>query len=378
MRAEPARSPHVVVLATDPDLLDRVLAVAAAAGVEPRVLPDPGAIRPLWAMADLVIVGVEVAPRLATMALPRRDDVFLVAPDEAGGETTGWSGPLGAAVVLLPGGATWLTAAIADAGGGRAGASRLVAFVGGSGGAGASTCAAAFAYQAAQLGRSTLLIDADPRGGGIDLLLGAEGEPGWRWPRLDRAQGHLGQLAGQLPRVEGVDLLSMARVGPPPAELPTEPSAEAVKAVLLAGLRDYQVVVVDLPRPPTDAGAEVLRRADRTYLVVAGDVRGLAAARQTAAELSGLCSDLAAVLRLRPGGQVDATTVRDGVGIEVVAAVRDEPGVLRAADRGEPPGRSARSALAKACRSLLDQLAETDEPPGPRRSTMSAADGRAA
>ncbi len=378
MRAEPPRSPHVVVLATDPDLLDRVLAVAAAAGVEPRVLPDPGAIRPLWAMADLVIVGVEVAPRLATMALPRRDDVFLVAPDDAGAGTADWSGPLGAAVVLLPGGATWLTTAIADAGGGRAGASRLVAFVGGSGGAGASTCAAALAYQSAQLGRSTLLIDGDPRGGGIDLLLGAEGEPGWRWPRLDRAQGHLGQLAGQLPRVDGVDLLSMARVGPLPTDLPSELSADAVKAVLLAGLRDYDLVVADLPRPPTDAGAEVLRRADHTYLVVPGDVRGLAAARQTAAELSGLCSGVAAVLRLRPGGQVDATTVQDGLGVEVAAALRDEPAVLRAADRGEPPGRSARSSLAKACRLLLDQVADSDEPAGPRRSTTPAADGRAA
>lgn len=375
MRAEPARSPHVVVLATDPDLLDRVLAVAAAAGVEPRVLPDPGAIRPLWAMADLVIVGVEAAPRLATMALPRRDDVVLVAPDDAGGDAPRWSGPLGAAVVLLPDGATWLTTAIADAGGGRAGSSRLVAFVGGSGGAGASTCAAALAYHGARSGRSTLLVDADPRGGGLDLVLGAEREPGWRWPRLDHAQGHLGQLAGQLPRVEGVDVLSMARVG---GAGPVELSAEAVKAVLLAGLRDYDLVVVDLPRPPSDGRAEVLRRADRTYLVVAGDVRGLAAARQLSAELTGQCSGIATVLRVRPGGQVDATTARDGLELEVAAVLRDEPGVLRAADRGEPPGRSPRSSLARACRALLDDVDEVDAPSGPRRSTGPVSNGRAA
>ena len=286
-----------------------------------------------------------------------------------------WSGPLGAAVVLLPDGATWLTTAIADAGGGRAGSSRLVAFVGGPGGAGASTCAAALAYHGARVGRATLLIDADPRGGGLDLVLGAESEPGWRWPRLDHAQGHLGQLAGQLPRVEGVDVLSMARVG---GARPAELSAEAVKAVLLAGLRDYDLVVVDLPRPPSDAAAEVLRRADRTYLVVAGDVRGLAAARQLSAELSGQCSELAVVLRLRSGGQVDAATARDGLELEVAAVVREEPGVLRAADRGEPPGRSARSSLTRACRSLLDDVDEAELPVGPQRSTRPVSNGRAA
>jgi hypothetical protein len=151
-----------------------------------------------------------------------------------------------------------------------------------------------------------------------------------------------------------------------------------VKAVLLAGLRDYDLVVVDLPRPPSAAGAEVLRRADRTYLVVAGDVRGLAAARQLTAELSGQCSELAAVLRLRPGGQVDPATARDGLELVVVAAVREEPGVMRAADRGEPPGRSARSSLARACRSLLDDVEEAELSTGPQRSTRPVSNGRAA
>ena len=27
------------------------------------------------------------------------------------------------------------------------------------------------------------LVDLDPMGGGLDLLLGAESTPGWRWPR---------------------------------------------------------------------------------------------------------------------------------------------------------------------------------------------------
>jgi len=366
MRSEP---PHVVVQTGDPELLDRVLAVAAAAGVEPRVLPDPGAIRSLWPIADLVIIGVDTAPRLAAMPLPRRDDVYLVAPDDGGADAPRWSGPLGAAVVLLPSGATWLTAAIADAGGGRPGTGRLVALAGGSGGAGASTCAAALAYQAARMGRSTLLVDLDPRGGGIDLLLGAEAVPGWRWPRLTQARGHLGELAGRLPRVDGVDLLSVDRTaGAEPAELP----ADAVKAVLLAGLRDYDLVVVDLPRAPGEAAAEVLRRADRTGVVVTGDVRGLAAARLTLAELAPHCADPGVVLRQRAAGAVDEATAAAGLEVAVVATFRGEPAVQRAADRGEPPGRAARGSLAKACRALLDDL--DDEGGGLlRRSPIRAA-----
>jgi Mrp family chromosome partitioning ATPase len=89
------------------------------------------------------------------------------------------------------------------------------AFMGGSGGVGATTLAAGLAFVAARTQR-TMLIDADPRSGGLDLLLGAERTPGWRWPRLATARGHLGDLTGQLPSIDGIDLLSMARGESPP------------------------------------------------------------------------------------------------------------------------------------------------------------------
>jgi secretion/DNA translocation related CpaE-like protein len=192
-------STSAVVVTADLELLDHVLAVAAAAGVEPQVVADAGSLRSVWATAATVVVGVDQAQQLASMVLPRRPDVFVVGEEASHDEVCTWSLPLGAAVVLLPSGANRLTTALVDATGQGHGDGRVIAVVGGCGGAGASTSAAALAFVGAQRGLRTILVDADPIGGGIDLLVGAERVPGWRWPRLGTARGHLGNLAGQLP-----------------------------------------------------------------------------------------------------------------------------------------------------------------------------------
>ena len=65
---------------------------------------------------------------------------------------------------------------------------------------------------------STLLVDLDPLGGGLDLLLGAERLAGLRWPDLAGARGRLGggMLRDALPRLDGLSLLSWAG-GPAPS-----------------------------------------------------------------------------------------------------------------------------------------------------------------
>ena len=63
----------------------------------------------------------------------------------------------------------------------------VLAVVGGSGGVGASTFAAALATAAAP----ATLIDLDPVSGGIDVLLGIEDVPGARWSGLRLEGGRL-------------------------------------------------------------------------------------------------------------------------------------------------------------------------------------------
>ena len=346
-----------VVLTGDLELLDHVLAVAAAAGVEPQVMADAGQIRSLWAVAATVVVGVDQAAQLANMVLPRRSEVFVVGEDDARDQVCAWSLPLGAAVVLLPSGANRLATAMADATGPGGRDSQVLAVVGGSGGVGASTSSAALAFAGAQRGLRTLLVDADPTGGGIDLLVGAERVPGWRWPRLGTARGHLGDLAGQLPSADGVHVLSMSRG---PRELPPGPDAEQMKAVLLSAGRSHQLIVVDVPRHLTAAGREALRRADLVLLVVLAQLRGVAAAQQMAGQLEDACTAVKLLVRSTRPRSLSSDAVAQGLGLPLLGTVADDPAVALGAARGEPPGRSPRSPLARSCRSVLDALTPAD------------------
>jgi secretion/DNA translocation related CpaE-like protein len=347
----------VVAAIADPELLDQVLSVTAVVGVEPLVLSDPGHLRPHWASASMLLLGVDQAARVAAMGLPRRAEVYLVAGEKASAaQAQQWSIRLGAPLVPLPASAGWLSEALADVSGtGRVTGSLLLCVVGGSGGVGASTLAAGLAYVAARASQRTMLIDADIHSGGLDLLLGAERTSGWRWPRLASARGHLGDLTGQLPAVEGVDLLSMARGELTPG---WELRAEQLKSVLLSALRSHEITVVDMPRALGAAAWEALRRAQLTVLLVRDDVRGIAAGREVVRELGGECDRFGLVVRQRRSRLLDPNLVATGVGLPLLGSFADDAGLVLAAERGDPPGRSAHSSLARLCRELLGGLAQ--------------------
>jgi secretion/DNA translocation related CpaE-like protein len=354
-----ARPPSLVVITTDPELLDQVLSVTAAADVEPVVVADPGALRPLWSGASIVLLGIDQAASVAAQQLPRRAEVYVLGDDRAPAEAYRWSTPLGAAVLLLPSGATWLAGAVADLTGQRPGAGRVICVVGGSGGAGASTCAGALAFVSAQTHRSTLLVDADPTGGGLDLLLGAERVAGWRWPRLAGARGHLGDFGGRLPRVEEIDVLSTAR-GTPSGEHGLSPVS--VKAVMLSAMRSHDLIVVDLPRSLGPASREATLRSDLVLLVVRDDIRGIAAAREVAREAGRDGSRLALVVRQGRSRNLDPQLVATGLGIDLFGTITDDHAVPAAAERGDPPARAGRSPLAQLARRVLDEVWRTDAP----------------
>lgn len=343
---------YAAVLTADEELLDRLLATLAAVGLEPQVASDPGAVRALWREATVVTVGSDRAERLVGLGLPRRPDVFVVGDDADSDDLCRWSVPLGAAVAPLPSAEAWFAAALADAVGSRAGDGRLVAVVGASGGVGASTCAAALAVAGADRGQRTMLLDGDPWGGGLDLLLGAEHTVGWRWPRLGSATGHLGDLTGQLPHVDGVDLLAAGRRTAERRAVEIGP--EQLASVLGSATRSHDLIVVDLQRGSGSMADETLRRAALTLLVARADLRGLAAARELAPWLPQ--SSCQVLLRGRRPQAVEPDLVEESLGLPVIAAIPDESAVRLASERGEPPSRSTRSSLTRACQAVLDQL----------------------
>ena len=144
--------------------------------------------------------------------LPRREHVVLLAR-----EPSEWwpdAVALGAAAVCGLHEEERILEALAAALDGR-GEACLVSMIGGSGGVGASTLAVALGLAAQRRGLRSLLFDADPLGGGLELLMGAERAEGLRWHDFDATRGRLsaGSLADVLPVHHGVSDLVVGPVG---------------------------------------------------------------------------------------------------------------------------------------------------------------------
>jgi len=351
-----------LVMMSEPDLLDGVLRLAAAAGCEMLRVLDPLQARRGWADAPVVVLDADAALRCGQAGLPRRDNVLVVVRAEPPPHVWRHAVAIGAAhVVSLPDGETWLVRVLAEAAealtaGRRRGAA--VAVVGGCGGAGASVFAAALAVTAVRRGDRALLVDCDPLGGGLDLVLGAEQVEGLRWPAIDVGGGHVPAAAWHAalpaPPVTGgaageLALLSCDRS-------PYGPTAAAVAAVLEAGRRAGETVVCDVPRYSTEASVTALGGVDLTLLVVPADVRASAAAARVAAQLAEYGGALRLAVRGPSPGGIAAEEIARALDVPLLVAMRPEPGLARAVEAGRTPGRP-RGPLAAAASTVLAELA---------------------
>src|SRR4051812_644281 len=178
--------PLPLVVTADPELLDELLRLAAAGGTGVEVAADPAAARARYAAAPLVVLGADQIAACLRARLPRRARVLLVGLHQLAPATWEAGHLLGCQNLLtLPTAESWLVDRFAERAGPPGG--RILAVIGGGGGAGASILAGGLAVTAVATGHRTLLIDADPLGGGLDLLLGWEQVDGLRWPALTEA-----------------------------------------------------------------------------------------------------------------------------------------------------------------------------------------------
>lgn len=351
-----------LVVTADPDLLDDALRLAAAAGVELHVEPEPGAARAAWSIAPLVLVGSDRARACLASGLPRRAGVVLVGLDLDDAGVWRLAVELGAPdVAFLPDAEGWLVDRLARAVEADGPPAAVLAVVGGRGGAGATTLAAALAVTGARAGHRVLLVDADPLGGGIDLVLGGEEQDGLRWPDLAGSRGRLpaASLRSALPRLHDLTVLSWDR-GDAVAV-----SDEAVTAVLGAAGRSSDLVVVDLPRSLDAAAAAAVAAADAVILLVPAEVRACLAAARVAAAVRPLCQDLRLVVRGPAPAGLEAQVVAGSLGLPLAGVLRAEPGLAAALERGEVPAGRGRGPLATFCRALLEEVA----PAGTRRAS---------
>ena len=346
-------SARSLVVTDDLDLLDELLRLAATAGVELEVAADAGAARRSWTGAPFVVVAEDAVEGCARLRLPRRADVVLLGRDLDDAGIWQRAVEVGAEhVVFLPDAERWLTERFTDAAEERGDDGAVVAVVGGRGGAGATTFACALAVTAARAGRASLLVDGDPLGGGIDLVFGGEQDRGLRWPELLSTRGRVpaAALSGALPRMSGLSVLSWDRSGSGPVPV------EALEAVLSAGRRAHELVVVDLPRALDDSARAVLAQAWATVLVVPTEVRAAAAAARVAAAVGGVCGDLRLVTRGPSPSGLSGEEVARALGLPLLAELRPEPGIDAALEHGDAPAQRGRGPLSVACTRLLDDL----------------------
>lgn len=344
----PAPAGEVLLLAADLELVDAVDRLAAAAGCDLRRGCAPAAqrLRTDDPGPELVLVGADADPDEVTSARAGAAEVVLVgcAPVPADWWQAAARFDVDHAVVL-PEAEPWLLDRLVDAAEGPRGAGRLVGVVGGSGGAGASLVAAALATAAAEAGDDVLLLDADPRSGGADLLLGADRLPGLRWGDLAGVTGRLrpdvlracvdvgvGAAAGGSLRLLSGDRSTVGQ-----AVLPVVP------AVVEAARRTFALTVLDLPRGGLhDVPDDLLAACEEVLVVLPATSRAAAAACTVVDDLRRVDPAPPVRIVLRDIGSGALTDdLADAVGAPAAGILRPERDLDAGLERGEglPLGR---------------------------------------
>jgi len=337
------RENPALLLTADPLLLEELGRLAAAAGAAAEPVDEVATALPAWSRASLVVVGADVLSALARLGPPRREGVYVASWGPPPEDLYRPALQIGAeSIVELPAAAGVVTDLLTDLGDSSP-AGLVVGVIGGSGGAGATTFAAALARAAAARGE-TVLVDADPLGPGIDRVLGLEDTGGVRWPELAQTSGRLGAkaLREALPRSGRLGLLGWGAES-------RAVDAAVVREVLSAARRGHELVVVDLPRALDEVGAELVARCDLLLLVVSASVTGIAAAGRVVARLPER-ERLRLVVR---GRGTDPEVVGRALGVPVLASMADQRGLAEAVDLGLGPGRTGRGPLGRAVAEVL-------------------------
>ncbi len=229
---------------------------------------------------------------------------------------------------------------------------RVVGVVGAVGGVGASALAAVLARLSVVAGRSTALVDVDPAGGGLDVLLGIEHDPGPRWNDVLGERGGFppDRLMAALPAWWGVRVLSADVQGG------VDPAHPVARDAVAALARAADAVVLDLPRSLLIPGKDRdwLALCDVTVLLTGCDTRSAAAAAAATSALADAPVQL--VVRGPAVGTLLPEDIAEACGLPLAAVLRPERAFTAGLERGLSPGDQRRGPLLATGRRLLRPL----------------------
>lgn len=340
-----------LIVTRDPVLTEQLLRLCAAAAVTPEVVSDVRDARRGWRHAACVLVGDDLSGDVAAIGLPKRSEVVLVSSGPDSVATWQHGVELRADhVAMLPDAEGWLVDRLSDCLETSVTSCLTVGVMSACGGAGASTLAAALAAVASRRRVRTMLIDADPLSGGVELAVGCEDVDGLRWPQVASTHGRVSAAAlrAALPKTGDLAVLSWDRGGDVSVD------AATMLSILSAARRGSDLVVVDLPRRLDDAASAALTSCDVLVVVTTSGVRATAGAGRLLTLLRSQCSDIRLVVRSRARADLDAETLSETLRVPLLATIPTKRAVERSIEEGLGP--PSRGQFHERCGWMLEQI----------------------
>lgn len=348
-----AHQQAILIAVEDPVLHPEAMHVAAATGRPVIDTTHLGDIARHFHRASAVMLDNTMAAQLNNAK--RRERVYLLDADPGPSDWKAAMAIHAEQAFLLPAQAGELLSALGrDTTHIARSTTQVIGVIGAVGGAGTSTLAAALARRRAQTS-TTVLIDAVPTSGGLDLLLGVEDVPGARWPDLGLRRGTVQavDVLKALPRTsDDVVVLSAARsMIADPFSLTTEDVSAAIDCFLNA--EQSIDVVVDLCLGAMDS--DILQRLTHVVLVIPAEVRSVAAAQAVHLELQQSQVPITCILRHRGWSGLDAAEVEEILGVDIAAEVGQIHKLAKATEMHGLSGTVPR-VLSTACDAVLSEV----------------------
>ena len=215
---------------------------------------------------------------------------------------------------------------------------RVVVVCSARGGAGATTIAANLAIQVAEQTRSHVaLLDLHLRGGHAAMMLGLRPGPGLR-AALENPEHVDGLLLDRVALSIGDRLRVIAAEEPMDAD--PAPTPAGVKQVVKLLRQRFNVIIIDMPMPPSPAEREALLLARQALLVLNPEVASLRDAQQMKRLINSQIGGgrvLTVLNRSTMKGGLSLDMVKQGLGSKPEVIIPDLPKALvRAANLGKP------------------------------------------
>ncbi len=217
------------------------------------------------------------------------------------------------------------------------------------GGSGTTVTAAALAARLSRTSESVVLVDCDEKHSGLDIVLGAESQPGARWEDiLASSSSYRGSdVVSALPRAGTLPFLSSR------APFHTCDTVDVVNSIR----QQSDFVVLDFGT--TRIHEALSEMVDWTCIIVPSTVRAVAMAKSFLEQLPKTKRGL--VVRTVPGTSLPALTIAEKLEVPLLTNVPTDSRIVEQIEQGCGPAAITLGSFSRAISHLADHVSYRDE-----------------